>query len=672
MLQAIRDRISGVMAIIVLGLLAIPFAFFGVGNYFQPDLNNNVAMVGDLEISQREFQSSFNSYRSQMRRMLGDSFDEMQYATPLARREHLEDLIDQRLLQQFAVAGGMDIPQRQLAERIQAIEAFQVAGTFNNEIYTQALAFQGLSPAEFEAGLREDLVTQNLVSALSATGQPPPAEINAVLALENQTRNVDYVFVAAAPYRDSIAISDEQIEAYYNDNQQQFMRPEQVSVDYLDLNPQQNAADIEVDETELRDLYESQKQRFMTEERRRAQHILLTTSDDAGTDDAEARIRALRERIEAGEDFAELAREYSQDPGSAEQGGDLGWVEPGVMVDAFEDALYALAPGAVSEPVKTGFGWHLIKLNEIDPSVGKTFAQARDELAEEWIADRIDRQYRDLADEMVNLSFEHPDALQPIADQLGLEIQHSELFTRESGTGIAGNPEVREAAFSDLVLVEQNNSDPIELGDQRMLIVRLNEHIPASPRPLAEVRDQITLLLQRELASSRAREVAEQIATAAREADPAEGQARLAASLRELAGLTALPAATAADDAQASSDTDELAAATTEAFQQPLQVVSKTDLSRTDYQLGQVFLQGVFSMNAAADESVIMALPRNGQDWAVVELHGVNEAAAEAGSEQMQNRFKTQLQRQLANQELEALLSQLRANTEIQVFEDRL
>lgn len=670
MLQAIRDRISGVMAIIVLGLLAIPFAFFGVGNYFQPDLNNNVAMVGDLEISQREFQNSFNSYRSQMRRMLGDSFDEMQYATPLARREHLEDLIDQRLLQQFAVAGGMDIPQRQLAERIQAIEAFQVAGTFNNEIYTQALAFQGLSPAEFEAGLREDLVTQNLISALSATGQPPPAEINAVLALENQTRNVDYVFVAAAPYRDSIAISDEQIESYYNDNQQQFMQPEQLSVDYLDLNPQQNAADIEVDETELRDLYESQKQRFMTEERRRAQHILLTTGDDAGTDDAEARIRALRERIEAGEDFAELAREYSQDPGSAEQGGDLGWVEAGVMPDAFEDALYALAPGSVSEPVKTGFGWHLIRLNEIDPSVGKTFEQARDELAEEWIADRIDRQYRDLADEMVNLSFEHPDALQPIADQLGLEIQHSELFTRESGTGIAGNAEVREAAFSDLVLVEQNNSDPIELGDQRMLIVRLNEHIPASPRPLTEVRDQITLLLQRELASSRAREVAEQIATAAREAGPAEGQTRLAASLRELAGLTASPAAAAAD-AQESSDADELAAATTEAFQQPLQVVSKTDLSRTDYQLGQVFLQGVFSMNTSAEESMIMALPRNGQDWAVVELLGVNEAA-ETGSEQMQNRFKTQLQRQIANQELEALLAQLRANTEIQVFEDRL
>lgn len=670
MLQAIRDRISGVMAIIVLGLLAIPFAFFGVGNYFQPDLNNNVAVVGELEISQREFQNSFNSYRGQMRRMLGDSFDEMQYATALARREHLEDLIDQRLLQQFAVAGGMDIPQRQLAERIQAIEAFQAAGTFNNEIYTQALAYQGLSPAEFEAGLREDLVTQNLVSALSASGQPPPAEINAVLALENQTRNVDYVFVAAAPYRDSIAISDEQIEAYYNDNQQQFMQPEQLSVDYLDLNPQQNAADIEVDETELRDLYESQKQRFMTEERRRAQHILLTTSDDAGNDDAEARIRALRERIEAGEDFAELAREYSQDPGSAEQGGDLGWVEPGVMVDAFEDALYALAPGSVSEPVKTGFGWHLIKLNEIDPSVGKTFEQARDELAQEWIADRIDRQYRDLADEMVNLSFEHPDALQPIADQLGLEIQHSELFTRESGTGIAGNAEVREAAFSDLVLVEQNNSDPIELGDQRMLIVRLNEHIPASPRPLAEVRDQITLLLQRKLASSRAREVAEQIATAAREADPVEGQTRLAASLRKLTGLSASPAVAAAD-AQEGSDADELAAATTEAFQQSLQVVSKTDLSRTDYQLGQVFLQGVFSMNTGAEESVIMALPRNGQDWAVVELHGVNESA-EAGSEQMQNRFKTQLQRQIANQELEALLAQLRANTEIQVFEDRL
>ena len=668
MLQAIRDRISGVMAIIVLGLLAIPFAFFGVGNYFQPNLDNNVAVVGDIEISQREFQSSFNSYRNQMRRVLGDSFDEMQYATPLARREHLEDLIDRRLLQRFAVSGGMDIPQRQLAERIQAIEAFQVAGTFSNDIYTQALAFQGLTPAEFEAGLREDLVTQNLITALTGSGQPPPAEIDAVLTLENQTRNVDYVFVAAAPYRDSIAVSTEQIETYYNEHQQQFMRPEQVSIDYLDLNPQQNLAEIEPDEDELRDLYESQKQRFMTEERRRAQHILLTTDSDADDAETEALIQSLRERIEAGEDFAELAREYSQDPGSAEQGGDLGWVEPGVMVDAFEDALYALEPGVVSAPIKTGFGWHLIKLNEIDPSVGKTFAQAREELAAEWVADRVDRRYRDLADEMVNLSFEHPDALQPIADALGLEILHSELFTRDSGSGIAANAEVRQAAFSDLVLVEQNNSDPIELSDQRMLIVRVNEHIAAAPRPLDEVRDEIRLLLQRQLASARAREVAEQIAAAARNDVAPDTENRLTAALRQLAGLSAAQD----DDDQITTDQDALAVATSEVFQQPLQVVSKADLSRTDYQLGQIFLQGVFSMNPGDDETTIMALPRNGQDWAVVQLHGLASPADALANEQMRNRFKTQLQRQLANQELEALLAQLRANTEIQVFEDRL
>lgn len=679
MLQAIRDRISGVMAIIVLGLLAIPFAFFGVGNYFQPDLENNVAMVGDIEIAQREFQTSFNSYRNQMRQMLGDNFDEMQYATPLARREHLQDLIDQRLLQQYGVANGMDIPQDRLIERIREIEAFQVAGTFSPEIYNQALAFQGMSPAEFEVGLREDMVTRNLVSALSSTGQPPPGEINTLLTLENQTRNIDYVFVDAAPYRNDMEITNEQIASYYAENQQQFMQPEQVSIEYLDLNPQQNQADIKPDENELRDLYASQKQRFVTEERRRAQHILLTSSDEQSEDDAEDMIKSLRERILEGEDFAELAREYSQDPGSAEQGGDLGWIEPGVMVSAFEEALYALEAGEVSPPVKTGFGWHVIKLNEIDPSVGKSFDQAREELEQEWIEEAIDRQYRNLADEMVNLSFEHPDTLQPIANALGLEVQQSALFSRENGTGIAANAEVRDAAFSDLLLLERSNSDPIELSDQRMVIARIDEHIEATPRPLDDVRDEIRLLLQRELASTRAREIAEQIAATA-VADDATAVKPLRRVLRELSGLPAADntdSETGTDNGEVSADTagneDTLAAASKSALGQTLQVVSKPDLTRSDYQLGQVFLQGVFSMNPGADgKPAVRALPRNGQDWAVVVLHDISAPADKAANEQMQNRFRTQLQRQLANQELEALLAHLRANTEIKIFEDRI
>ncbi len=656
MLQAIRDRITGVMAIIVLGLLAIPFAFFGIGTYFQPDISTSVAMVGDMEIEQREFQASFNSYRNQMRRLLGDSFDEMQYATPLARREHLESLIDQRLLRQFAVSGGMDIPQQQLAERIQMIEAFQVAGSFNADVYQQALAYQGLTPAQFEASLREDLVTQNLITALTNSGQALPGEIASLAALENQTRSVDYVFVNATPYRETFDVSDAQIETYYADHEQQFMRPDQVSIEYLDLNPHQALADIEPDEDELRDLYASQEARFVTEERRKAAHILLTAAaGDAEANAAvEQQIQDLSARIANGEAFADLAREYSQDPGSAEQGGELGWIEPGVMVDAFEDALYQLELGDVSAPVKTSFGWHLIKLEEIDPSVGKTFEQAREELAEEWLEDKLDREYRDRADEMVNLSFEHPDSLTPIADELGLQIQTSELFNRDSGQGIAANREVRDAAFSDLMLVELNNSDPIELTDQRMVIARIKDHIQATARPLTEVRDEISLLVQRELATQRAREVAENIASAARE------QGDLTAALQSLTGTAA------------QADAATLATATASSFQQELSVLSNDNLSRTDYQLGQVFLEAVFTMNPATTEQpAILALPRNGQDWAVVQLRSVTNST-EPINDQLRDRLQRQLQANLATQELDALVAQLRTTTKIQIFEDRL
>ncbi len=664
MLQVIRERISGIVAIIIFGFLGILLIPFGAQNFNQAVTADAVAKVGDAEITRTEFETSFNNYRQRLRQLLGSNFDEFAYSQPLIRREHLETVINQRLLQQYAADSGLDVSPAQLTETVQSIPGFQVAGTFDQTVYQQALANQRLDEGRFLNDLRGNLMTQTLANALQASAQPTEREIDAMLALQNQTRNIDYVLFPASAHLESVSVADEDIQAYYDENSNQFMRPEQVSLEYVEIRADDFAVSDELDEQLLQDRYEDQKQRFVTEERRQASHILLTL--DGGADEtAEAEVQALAEslveRARNGEDFAALAEEFSQDPGSAANGGDLGWVEPGVMVQAFETALFELEKDAISEPVRTGFGYHVIWLRDIQPSTGKSFAEARDELEQEARAELAERQYLDVADELVDLSFEQLDALQPVADELGLDIQKTELFSRSGGTGVAARPEVIEAAFSDLLLLEQSNSDPIQLDPNHLLVARINEHVPATPRPLAEVEVEIRNILERRRASELAREAAQQLLEAA---DQAGGlQAALDA---EQGGDSA-----AEDSTDGESENNAEPAAPAVRLHGDLTQVAA--LTRSDFQLGQTFLQAVFGMNLEQDGAAISrVVPQNGQDWAVVRLNSITSGDPSSASEAERERISQQLQRSLVSEEQAGLLAQLRDEYDITVYEDRL
>ncbi|MGB0514785.1 MAG: SurA N-terminal domain-containing protein, partial [Wenzhouxiangellaceae bacterium] len=392
MLQAIRDRVTGVVAIIILGLLAVPFVFFGLDSYIRDIPQDAVATVGESEITLAEFQTEFSRYRAQLRTQQGDAYNDIEANRPEARREFLDSMIDQRLLVNHAQQLGLTISPATLAEVIRNIPAFQVAGQFDPAVYEQRIQASGQSLPSFERELMEDLLVQELPSAVSTSAVVTDADIGRWLRAQLENRSITSIEIDSAPYRDEQAIEPAEVEQWYEQNRDQFMRPERVTVEYIELDTRDMVDTLEVEDEILRDRYEAVRDRYMTPERRRASHILIA-ADEAGSDDARARAAALRQQIEDGAEFETLAAENSDDPVSAPEGGDLGWIEPGVMMPGFEEALFELATGEISDPIETEFGWHIIRLDEIEPPRGQSFEEARAEILQLIREERAEDMY---------------------------------------------------------------------------------------------------------------------------------------------------------------------------------------------------------------------------------------------------------------------------------------
>jgi len=632
MLQAIRDRVTGIVAIFILGLLAVPFVFFGLESYIRDIPQDAVATVGDSEITATEFQSEFARYRSQLRQRQGEAYDDLAANSPEARREFLESMIEQRLLIQHATDMGMAISPNTIAEVLRDIPAFQVDGNFDFEIYRQRLSAGGQSPSSFERDLARDLLAQELPAAVSASSLVTEADVDRWLTVQNERRNYAAIVVPSAPLRDAVEITDADIEAFYNDNTGQFMRPEQIEVEYVELDTRAMAETLEIDEETLRQRYEATRERFMTAERRRAAHILI----DAGQrpdDEARALAASLRERVESGESFADLAAEYSDDPASADDGGDLGWIEPGVMMPAFEEALFELAPGEVSAPVETEFGWHLIRLEEIEAPRGQSFAEARDEIAAEVREERAEDLYIEQSDRLVDLIYADPTGLDAVAADLGLELKTAGPYSRSSAEGVLADPRVMEAAFSDLVLVERQASEPIEIDPNHAVVVRVTEHYPPEPRPLADVRDEI----RERLVGERAREAARQRAE--------ELLARLQAG-----------------------DADLEAMAEAEGLE-----IDQREVTRRSFEVGSQLLEALFELPMpAAEGGPVHDVLARGADWLVVRLDEVVPGRPDQADDAQRMSARQQIRFARASLELQGLIDWLRDSTEISVVEDGL
>lgn len=532
MLQKIREKITGWVAWTIVAVIGLVFAVWGIDLSFTP--RPVAAKVNGEEVPvepvRRAYQEQVSRFQEAFR---GDVPEEL--ASEI-RRGVIEQFVRRELLRQRVDKDRYRVGDEELTRHIQSFEVFQVGGRFSMDAYRAALAGAGYTPALFEAEQRRALAVQQIQDAIVYSSFVTPDELERRVALERELREVEWLSLPLERLKAGIEITPEEIEAAYQAGGERWLTPESVDVALIEVRLDRLAEGVAVDEDELRAFYEMESrrepERFAGRERRKAAHILVRAGDDARD-----RIDALRARIEAGEDFAAVASEASEDRGSAAAGGDLGWVEPGMMVPAFEQALFAMAEGALSEPVRSEFGWHLIKLDAIERSGGASFEEARAELLVEFARRRAEDRFYDDAEALAQLAFENADSLEPAARELGYQIRTVEGVTRQGGAGLAGNRALVDAAWSEAVFERRENSNLVELDDGHAAVLRIAAHHPPELRPLQEVAAQIEAELERTRAAERARALAAEAKT---RLEAGESLAEVAESLSadHVAGLT--------------------------------------------------------------------------------------------------------------------------------------
>jgi peptidyl-prolyl cis-trans isomerase D len=493
MLQSLRDKMHGWPAIVVLGIAVFAMSFFGIENYFVSRTETFVAKVGKTEIGQQQYQDATNRIRQQQRAQLGDKFDPTVFDKPDFKNKLLDQMIGQQLLLQANDDLGMRVSDESLRETIAAMPAFQVDGKFNGDMYRAQLAAAGMTPDMYQDSVRNSLQSTLLPDAISGSTIVTNADIDRYMQLQLQRRNIRY-FVLPRPVPADSQVTDAQVQDYYKAHQADYMNPEQVSLKYIEV----NATDLKPDtqppsDDELKKRYQDEITRFGMPEEREVSHILINVSKNATPAQQKAALdKADKIAAEATPDnFAKLAQQDSDDLGSKLQGGDLGWLQKGVTNAAFESAMFSLQKGQISKPVLSDEGYHIIYLRDVHSGQTKPFEQVRDQLIKEATASDHDRLYNDTAGKMTDLTSQNPGSLDPAAQALSLQVKETPLFSRDGGQGVAANPKVIAAAFSNDLLTSGNNSNLIDLGKSDSVVVRVDKHIPASPKAIAEVHDAI-------------------------------------------------------------------------------------------------------------------------------------------------------------------------------------
>lgn len=510
MLQNIRETMSGPVAWFIVGLITLPFAFWGVDQFATGGADPTVVKVGEDKITQTEFERAYQQRYQQLATLMGDSFRPELIDTERFSASVLEDLVDEALMRQFVRDAGYRVSDAQLFDFIRKVPAFQEDGRFSTDAYRRALAMQGLTPALWEQRVREALAIEQLRRGVLDSAVLSEQEALIVARLAAQQRHLALVRLPASRFTDEVTITEEDLAAWYAQHKSRFRAPERIRIAYVELDAEKLPPAEEPPEEVLRQIYEAERDtRFTTPEERLARHVLVRFGSDREA--ARERAEALRRQIvEQGKPFAEVAREHSEDPGSAKDGGSLGWVRRGQMVEAFERVLFALEPGEVSEPVETEFGWHIIKLEDVRPPQVRPFEDpaVRAELLARFREREAQQRFDELADRIEQIAFESPDSLEPVAKATGLPVQTTDWFGRDGGQGIAAEEAVREAAFSAPVLSGEN-SRPIVLDPSRIVVLRKLEYEPERERSLEEVRVEVRAQLLRERAAQRAREAAQ-------------------------------------------------------------------------------------------------------------------------------------------------------------------
>lgn len=630
MLQRIHDSLGKWIVVAVLGLIAFTFIFWGVDfgltgiTTFAAKVNGEDVALIDFE---RELQARQNQYQEIYRSELPEEVRRE------LRRAVIEDLVRDTALKQRVEEQGYRVSDASLAQSIRDIAAFQIDGQFSLEVYQGLLANQGLTPTAFETLQRESLEVGDLQRGIADSTFLTPAEFRRYIELYNQRREVAYALFDTAAFSANVTIDDVALTARYDNNQASYQTVETVDLEYIELSLTDIAATVELTEEDIRAAYEEEQERFQTIEERRARHVLIEVAE--GQDEAaRAAAESVATRLRGGEDFAAVAAEVSADAGTKAQGGDLGWIGRGTLPGPFEDALFALQVGELSAPVRTEFGFHVIRLDELRAGELQPFEAVREELAAEARTRRAEDEFYDRANQLGEAAFEAYSELATVATATELPIKTLMGFPRTGDpNAFANSAAVVQAAFAEEVVDSGRNSEVVELDDDHVLVLRVAAHHLPTTRPLEEVREQIREELTLERAQQLAEEAAQAFLTALEQGgDPVE---RAAAH-----GGTWLPAAW---------------------------------VMRTDSAVPTEVLSAAFGMpktSAGAPQREIIALANGGQ--AVIVVTGVEAGEPTSMTQAERDQRQQQLADQAARADLTGYAGNIREAATVRIPDDIL
>lgn len=655
MLQKLRDKTTGWIATVILGLLIIPFAFFGMESYMSQRVDTYVARIAQPpswwkgapkvwpvtyfwtqhDIQADAYRQRFEMARARARDEQGDAYDPKAFESIENKRRLVDAMIDEQVMRIVAEGDGIVVGDAQVRNAIQSIRDFQVDGNFNADRYQLLLSAQSppQTPRQFEQTIRESLLNSTIPDGLVRSAFITDAEVDRLMRLLGEHRDVSFVVMPEVP-ADTAEVTPAQVEAWYKAHASDYRRPETVRLEYIEVDASTLPAPA-VDEAALRQRYQEQAEKFSSAEQRDVAHILVevpANADAAARKAAEERAKKLADQARAaGADFAALARANSDDSGSKAQGGSLGWLAKGGMPGAFDDAVFAMQPGQVRGPVKTDFGWHVIQVKAVRGGQKRPFEEVREQLAKELQDGGRERAFNELTGKLVDAVYRNPNSLEPAAQALGLQVHTTPAFSRADASGIAADPRVLQAAFSEALLEGRTASDPIELGPERTVMIRVLDHQPEQAQPLSAVGDAVVRAIRLDRQHKAAAVAADALVKAA--------QAK---------GLAA--AANAAS----------------------LAMGEANDLPRGGAVPSRQAVEAFFNVPRPEKDRIPVDKVRLGDRYVVFAIRGVRDGDIGQVSSQERAQLRQQLSNAYGKQAQRSFLREVRARYQIDIAEDRL
>lgn len=499
MLQSIREKIQGIIAGVIIAFLCLTFAVWGIESYLNEARKVVVAEVNGDEVELAEYQETFQRLRQRAQAELGDAFDPAVWGEAAAKQRVLDFVVDDKVLGQALESSRIRVGVDQVAEFLRSSPNFQVDGKFSSERYAQVTSMLGFTPRAFEAQAQRDLALEQLRTGVVASAFITTAEFDQVSRLQAQTRTVGLATLQPADAA-AMEVSDADLETYFKSHAEDFRIPDQVALEYAEIRLESLMKEVALAEGDMVAYYDSHPADFTVEEQRAASHILVQVKAGASEEDlakAKARAEELRGMVTGGKEFADIAKEYSDDIGSRAEGGATGLFGKGVMAPEFEQAVFSMKPGDISDPVKTDFGYHVIRLTEIKPEAVTAYAEVRGEIEQRLRREKAEEIYFEAAERFSETVYEYPDSLADAAEQLGLEVQSTSKQGREQIIA-QFNAAVADAVWEPEVLTQGLVSAPVEVGDDRIVAVRVAQYEPSRLPELATVKDEVRTRLQTE------------------------------------------------------------------------------------------------------------------------------------------------------------------------------